>query len=174
AYQLANGLALSGKVEKVYLYTSFILPQNHILSKFELFKKRVKNVCSSVKVYNLIFPELIQLSLAWIYRKLNIINNDSYYICGLIFNFLLLPIVYYHRERLTIILFDTSGWPLSFFAKKWGVRVVMDFPSISHEKAAQLGVDESKLGIRIKERERRYIDYALFCSEFAEKTYHFR
>lgn len=47
----------------------------------------------------------------------------------------------------------------------------MDFPSISHERALELGIEESAFGIKIKELERQNIDYAISCSNFARDSY---
>ena len=47
----------------------------------------------------------------------------------------------------------------------------MDFASISHEKAKELGINETKYGIKLKIKERQYIDYAFFCSRFCKESF---
>ncbi|WP_423149074.1 glycosyltransferase family 4 protein [Rubrolithibacter danxiaensis] len=171
AFRLANGLTKSERYSRVSLFTWLTLPGHYRLGKVKQFKKRVKNIDKGVAVYNFPFFEAFMLLHKKILILLGKQNNNPYYFWYRIFNWFMLPYIYFNRRGLTLVLFETAGWPLSYFAKRWGITVIMDFPSISHEKAMELGIKETALGIRIKEKERQYIDFALFCSSFAAQTY---
>jgi len=171
AYRLANALCKSDKFSKVYLFTWLTLPDYVVYSKLKAFKKRVKSIHPGVSVYNFPFFEALMVIQKKIQSFFGTPNYNTYYFWYTLFNLFMLPIVYLNRREIVLVLFETAGWPLSKFAKKWGITVIMDFPSISHEAAIEMGIKETGFGIRIKEKERKNIDYALFCSDFARKTY---
>lgn len=156
----------------VSLYTWFTLSENSFLAKFSIFKKRVKRISNEVQVHN--FPVFEAILVIYL-RFLALLKVDKghtpRYQMQLLFGYLLLPVIYLKRKNSILVLSETAAWPITYYAKKWGIAVVMDFPSISHEEAAKAGIAETAYGIKIKALERQCIDYALNCSTFAANTY---
>lgn len=176
AYRLANALSDTGMFSSVSLHTWFVLKKRAFLSSFKKFRKRVKSVNDDVKIVNYPLFELGQIIHERIFffffpQLRNRNYNNIQYLWSLIFNYFMLPSLYWNRKNSVLIVFDTCGWPLSYYAKRWNIPVVMDFPSISHEGALILGIEETQMGIRLKVKERNQIDYALYCSDFAKETY---
>lgn len=172
AFRLANALKLGLLNKKIVLYTWFILSKHSKFSNLSLFKNRVYDIEKdiSIKIFP-IFEILLILN-----RKIKQIikcptNNNPYYFWQTIFGYFLLPFLFYHKKKITLIVFETCGWPIVKYAKKWKIPVVMDFSAISHEAATKLGIKETKFGIKIKTLERQFIDYGLNCSAFAASTY---
>lgn len=176
AFRLANALKSSNLFNKISLLTWFLLKPTNLLSLISLFKKRVKPIDKSINLY--IFPifELLMIFHEKLYfalfpKRKNSNYNNPLYIWSIVFGYFLLPYLYFRRKNSILILYDACAWPLSYYAKKWHIPVILDFPSISHEEAIKLGIAETKLGITVKEKERLNIDFAIFCSEFAKTTY---
>lgn len=172
AYRLANAVATGFPLKKVKLYTWFILSPYSLLARISFFKNRIKKTDRSVRVKNYPFFELLLIIHKKINHFLNLPKNSNpYYVWQTVFGFFLLPFLYISKKKTILIVFETCGWPLTKYAKKWGVPVIMDFSAISHEAATTLGIKETKLGIKIKTLERKNIDYGLNCSHFAASTY---
>ncbi len=172
AFQTANSLAMSAQYSEVHLFTWFLLKEGGIFSKVKFFKKRVKQIAPEIKLH--IFPFFEGLLLLAIKTKKVFSNTDNFnlrYLFYLLFCWFMLPIIYINRKKIIVVLTETAAWPLTKHAMKWGIPVVMDFASISHEKAEELGIPETRLGKLIKSKERQYIDYAIYCSNFAASTY---
>lgn len=170
AFRLANAITRV-TTAKISYFTSFTLSETHPLAKFKIFRKRVKPLDKNVKTYNFPFFEaflLTHLKFNSLFKKS---NNNPYYYWQILFGWFLLPIIYLNRKNALLITFETCGWPLTKYAKKWGIPVIMDFPSISHEKGESLGIVETTFGKKIKNLERQQIDYAISCSFFAKNTY---
>jgi glycosyltransferase involved in cell wall biosynthesis len=70
-----------------------------------------------------------------------------------------------------VVCFETTGWPIVKYCKKWNIPVIMDFASISHEKAKTLGINETNYGIKLKKKERALIDYGFYCSKFCRDSF---
>jgi glycosyltransferase involved in cell wall biosynthesis len=70
-----------------------------------------------------------------------------------------------------VVCFETTGWPIVKYCKKWNIPVIMDFASISHEKAKTLGINETSYGIKLKKKERALIDYGFYCSKFCRDSF---
>jgi glycosyltransferase involved in cell wall biosynthesis len=176
AYRLANALIISDLFSEVSLFTWFLIKPSHSLAKYRLFKKRVKDIDPKVNLFIFPFFELLCLLHEKLYfllfpkRKFSNYNNIQYIWCYL-FGVFLVPYLFFCRKNTVLVLYDTCGWPLSFFAKKWKMPVVMDFPSISHENAISLGIQETNFGIKLKLKERHNIDFAIYCSAFAKASY---
>ncbi|TKB98614.1 glycosyltransferase [Pedobacter cryophilus] len=176
AYRLANALVLSDLFSKVSLCTWFLIKPKHPLANFRVFKKRVKDIDKEVSLSIFPFFELLSLLHEKLYfllfpkKKFSNYNNIQY-LWSYFFGIFLVPYLFFNRKNTVLVLYDTCGWPLSFFAKKWKMSVVMDFPSISHESAIALGIQETNYGIALKLKERQYIDFALYCSDFAKESY---
>lgn len=171
-YRIASALSESQLFDKVCLYTWFTLSENHFLSRFSIFKKRVKRIDSSVAIFNFPIFEWILLVCLKILSLFKIDRKHTpRYKTQVVFGYFLLPIIYFQRKNSCLVLSETAAWPLAYYAKKWDIPVLMDFPSISHESAIAAGINETSYGIRIKILERGYIDYALNCSMFAAGTY---
>lgn len=176
AYRLANALVISNLFSKVGLCTWFLIKQTHPLAQFQLFKKRVKDIDKKVSLSIFPFFELLGILHEKLYfllfpkKKFSNYNNIQY-LWSYLFGVFLIPYLYFNRKDTVLVLYDTCGWPLSFFAKKWKMPIVMDFPSISHENAIALGIQETYYGKAIKSKERQHIDFALYCSEFAKESY---
>jgi len=175
SYRLANALQYSNLFSKVYLLTSILYPINKkpFLKSFD---KRIKPIHPSIVIKNHLIYELLSKITRKIYNKLinnpnKQVHNNPIYFWQFIFALWCLPTIWWHRKNLVLVTYETAAWPISFFAKKWQIPVVMDFPSISHETAKELGINETNFGIAIKKRERKYIDYALFCSVFCRDSF---
>lgn len=174
-YRLGNALSISGLFTSVKLYTWFTLSPKNSLSKFGYFKKRVKVIDSQLKVRNFLVFEFLLIINLKINEILNRNNgNNTRYRWQYYFSIFLLPFIYIQRKDIILILTETAAWPLSKFAKKWGIPVIIDFPSISHEEALNRDIIETSLGIKIKSKERNYINYSIHCSKFAANTYYNR
>jgi glycosyltransferase involved in cell wall biosynthesis len=172
-YRLGNALSISGLFSSVKLYTWFTLSAGSSLAKFGYFKKRIKVIDSQLKVRNFLVFEfllIVNLKINEILRRNN--GNNTRYRWQFYFCIFLLPFIYIQRKDIILILTETAAWPLSKFAKKWGIPVIIDFPSISHEEALKKDIIETPLGIKIKSKERNYINYSIHCSKFAADTYY--
>ncbi|MXV17843.1 glycosyltransferase family 4 protein [Hufsiella ginkgonis] len=171
AYQLANAASYSGQFKRVYLFTGFLIRDTHFLCRFPLFRKRAKSITPGVRVYNFL---LIEACLR-LHKKINaafcIGNNDPDYLWQMVFNWLMIPVIWYQRKYCLLALFETAGWPLVKYARQFRIPVIMDFPSMSHEEAAIHGIDESAFGKMVKLKERQLISYAFFCSSLAKASY---
>jgi glycosyltransferase involved in cell wall biosynthesis len=175
SYRLANALRETALFDKVYLFTSVLY---HFGKKpfLKSFQKRVKPIHADVIIKNHILYELISKTTRHIYNRLVVnpnkqVHNNPIYFWQFIFGLLCLPTIWWYRKDAILVTYETAAWPVVWFAKKWHIPVVMDFPSISHEKAKELGINETEFGMAIKKRERVYIDYALFCSDFCRKSF---
>jgi glycosyltransferase involved in cell wall biosynthesis len=175
SYRLANALQEAALFDKVYLFTSVLY---HSVKKpfLKSFQKRVKPIHTDVIIKNHILYELISKTTRNIYNRLVVnpnkqVHNNPIYFWQFTFGLLCLPAIWWHRKDCLLVTYETAAWPVVWFAKKWHIPVVMDFPSISHEKAKEFGINETEFGIAIKKRERVYIDYALFCSDFCRKSF---
>lgn len=175
SYRLANAAVVSGVFEEVHLHSS-ILYHPHEKPWFKSFQKRVKPIHPEVYLHrHLIYESLARVSRK-IYNKIIVnpnkqVHNNPIYFWQFIFGCICLPFVWRHRKNSLLVCFETAGWPLSYFAKKWGIPVIMDFASISHETADSLGIHETNLGKALKVRERQHIDFAFFCSDFCRKSF---
>lgn len=171
AYRLANAISSNKSIKKTILLTWFTISKEHFLARFKIFRKRVKDVSENVLVCNSpVFEVFLTINLK-VNQFLKINNNNAYYFWQSFYGCLLLPVLYINRKTSIIFIFETCGWPLTKYAKKWNIPIVMDFPSISHERALELSIDESYYGKKIKTLERQYIDFSLNCSNFALETY---
>lgn len=170
AFRLVNALASISKSRVIFL-SWFTLPCEHFLAKFKIFRKRVKPINEYVKTYNFPFFEGCMLTHLKLNGLFNKNTNNPYYYWQILFGCFLLPIFYFNRKNAILITFETCGWPLTKYAKKWGIPVIMNFPSISHERAESLGIVETEFGKKIKSLERQKIDYAISCSNFAKNSY---
>lgn len=172
AYRLANAIALVSPLKEVKLYTWFIISSSSILGRIHFLKHRIRKIDKSVSIRNYPFFELLLIVHKKINRFFNLSrNNNPYYFWQTIFGFFLIPLIYIKREKTILIVFESCGWPITKYAKKWGIPVIMDFSAISHESASLLGIKETKYGIKIKKLERQNIDYGFNCSNFAVNTY---
>ncbi len=172
--RLANGALRSGLFEQVILMTSILFkPKQKVLG---LLKKRIKPIDDDVKVIN---HYLYTFSYTLTSRFYNLVfknpNNQSHnnpiYFWQQVFGWMCLPIIWVNRKNCLVICFETAGCPVAKYCKKWGIPVIMDFASISHEKAKELGINETKYGIAIKSKERQYIDYGIYCSQFCKDSF---
>lgn len=171
-YRIASALSNADIAKKISLYTWFTLAPHSFLSEFKIFRKRVKNIDKEVQLHNFLLFELVLVAYLKFLKLFKINKGHSpRYRLQRLFGYFLLPMVYFNRKNSLLVLSETAAWPLASYAKKWGIPVVMDFPSISHEAAAQAGIQETSLGIKIKTLERQCIDYAINCSAFAAGTY---
>lgn len=171
-YRLATALKKSGLFKSVHLYTWFILSRNTKLSKLTRLNKRVKDIHPEVVIHNYLLFEVLLLLQLKIQSILNLTKgHTSRYRMQTYFGYFLLPLIYLNRKEIILILTETAGWPISKYASKWNIPIVMDFPSVSHETAASFGIEEPPLGRKIKEKERSFINYAVNCSAFSKTTY---
>ena len=174
APRLANGALRSGIFKSVTLITSILYkPKEQIIG---LLKKRVKPIDKEVQIVNHYFYTLLYSVTKYLYNKLfvnpaNQSHNNPIYFWQQVFGYLCLPRIYFDRKNLLVICFETTGWPIVKYCKKWNIPVGMDFASISHEKAKMLGINETQYGIRLKVKERAFIDYGFYCSEFCKKSF---
>jgi glycosyltransferase involved in cell wall biosynthesis len=172
--RLANGALRCGMFEKVTLLTSILYkPSEKVIG---VLKKRVKPIGKEVKVVNHYLYTLLYSVTKALYNKIiinpsNQSHNNPIYFWQQIFGLLCLPRIYFNRKNLVVVCFETTGWPLVKYCKKWNIPVVMDFASISHEKAKTLGINETNYGIGLKVKERALIDYGFYCSEFCRKSF---
>ncbi|WP_017260228.1 glycosyltransferase family 4 protein [Pedobacter arcticus] len=172
--RLANGAVMSGLFEKVTLLTSILFkPKQKLIG---LLKKRVKPIDADVSIVNHYLYTLLFTVSRYLYNKIvvnpqNQSHNNPIYFWQQIFGILCLPRIYFQRKNTLVVCFETTGWPLVKYCKKWDIPVVMDFASISHEKAKTLGINETMYGIKLKVKERAFIDYAFYCSEFCRKSF---
>lgn len=174
APRLANGALRAGLFEKVSLITSVLFKPG--LPVFSLLKKRVKPIDAGVQIinhytYTLLFTLTKAIHNKFFANPHDQSHNNPIYFWQQIFGYLSLPRIYFNRKNLLVVCFETTGWPIVKYCKKWNIPVVMDFASISHEKALELGINETKSGIKIKTLERQYIDYAFFCSTFCKESF---
>lgn len=175
SYRLANALQKAALFEKVYLFTSILFhaDQKPFLKSFQ---KRVKPIDPDVVIKNHYLYEFLSKTTRNVYNRIIInpnkqVHNNPIYFWQFIFGLLCLPRIWWHRKNLILVTYETAAWPIVYFAKKWNIPTIMDFPSISHEKAKELGVNETDFGIAIKKKERQYIDFALFCSDFCRESF---
>jgi glycosyltransferase involved in cell wall biosynthesis len=172
--RLANGASRSDLFESVTLLTSILFkPKQQVIS---LLKKRIKPIDEEVQIANHYFYTLLYSATKYLYNKLfvnpaNQSHNNPIYFWQQVFGYLCLPRIYFNRKNLLVVCFETTGWPIVKYCKKWNVPVVMDFASISHEKARTLGINETPYGINLKLKERALIDYGFYCSEFCRKSF---
>lgn len=174
APHLANGALRSGLFEKVTLMTSILFKPG--TTSIGALKKRVKPIDAGVEVINhYVYTVLAMFSRAlynWlVVRPQDQSHNNPIYFWQQLFGLLCLPKLFFNRKDALVVCFETTGWPLVKYCKKWGIPVVMDFASISHEKAKTLGINETPYGIKLKVKERAYIDYAFYCSKFCSKSF---
>jgi glycosyltransferase involved in cell wall biosynthesis len=175
SYRLANALQKAALFEKVYLFTSILYHANQ-KPFLKSFKKRVKPIHPDVIIKNHYIYEFLSKTTRNLYNRIIInpnkqVHNNPIYFWQFIFGLLCLPSIWWHRKNLILVTYETAAWPIAYFAKKWNITIIMDFPSISHEKAKELGINETDFGIAIKKKERQHIDYALFCSDFCRKSF---
>lgn len=171
-FRLANALSIFQNGRKVKLYTWFLLPQASRLSTIAFFKKRVKNISKQVSVHNFPLFELLLTLHLKTNQVLSIKNgHTTRYKWQVLFGYFMLPLLYFNRKNSILILSETCAWPLSRYAKRWNIPVIIDFPSISHEAAEKAGISETEYGKKIKTLERQFIDYGINCSNFSRKTY---
>ena len=174
ASRLANGASRSGLFEKVTLLTSVLFkPKDRIIG---LLKKRAKPIDEDVIIVNHYFYTLLFTISRYLYNKIivnphNQSHNNPIYFWQQVFGLLCLPRLYFHRKNTLVVCFETTGWPIVKYCKKWNIPVVMDFASISHEKAKTLGINETEYGINLKVKERGLIGYGFYCSEFCRKSF---
>ena len=172
--RLANGASRSGLFEKVTLLTSILFkPSTKIIG---LLKRRIKPIDKEVKIVNhYLYTFLYSITKA-LHNKLivnpkNQSHNNPIYFWQQVFGYLCLPHLYFNRKNLLVICFETTGWPIVKYCKKWNIPLIMDFASISHEKAKTLGINETQYGINLKIKERALIDYGFYCSDFCRKSF---
>jgi glycosyltransferase involved in cell wall biosynthesis len=175
SYRLANALQKAALFEKVYLFTSVLFHANQ-KPFLKSFQKRVKPIHPDVIIKNHYLYEFLSKTTRNLYNLIIInpnkqVHNNPIYFWQFIFGLLCLPSIWWHRKNLILVTYETAAWPIAYFAKKWNIPIIMDFPSISHEKAKELGINETDFGIAIKKKERQHIDYALFCSDFCRKSF---
>ena len=174
APRLANAAVYSHLFSKVTLLTSVLFKEKDYTPHF--FRKRKKLIDSDVKIVNhYIYTFCYELS-KFIYNKIiyapnTQAHNNPIYFWQQVFGYICLPRLWFNRKNTFIICFETAGHPVAKYCKKWKIPVIMDFASISHEKAKELGINETEYGIKLKIKERQYIDYAFFCSRFCEESF---
>lgn len=171
---LANATLRSGLFKKVTLLTSILFNQSNYL--VGILKKRVKPIDDDVMIVNHYLYTLLFEVSKFVHNKIVVNNqnqshNNPIYFWQQVFGYLCLLRIWLDRKNCMVICFETAGWPVTKYCKKWGIPVIMDFASISHEKAKELGINETKCGIAVKTKERQYIDYALFCSQFCKESF---
>lgn len=176
SYRLANAAVATHRFRQVYLFTSILLKSPSIRKIPNPLKKRIKPISSEVRLVNFPIYTLIFTLARSVYNKIiknpnKQVHNNPIYFFQKIFNWLCLPYIFYHRNAVVLVLYETAGWPLAKFAKYLNIPVIMDFPSISHEVAKTLGINETGLGIKLKAQERMSIDYAFFCSRFCKDSF---
>jgi glycosyltransferase involved in cell wall biosynthesis len=174
APRLANGASRSGLFEKVTLLTSVLFKPNQKI--IGLLKKRAKPIDDDVNIVNHYLYTFLFTVSRYLYNKVfvnpqNQSHNNPIYFWQQVFGVLCLPRLYFQRRNTILVCFETTGWPIVKYCKKWGIPVVMDFASISHEKAKTLGINETEYGINLKLKERALIDYGFYCSEFCRKSF---
>jgi glycosyltransferase involved in cell wall biosynthesis len=173
APRLVNGAFRSGFFEKVTLLTSILFkPDQKVIG---LFKKRVKQIDDVDIVNHYGYTFLFTIS-RYLYNKIfvnpnNQSHNNPIYFWQQIFGLLCLPHLYFNRKNSLVVCFETTGWPIVKYCKKWNIPVIMDFASISHETAKTLGINETGYGINLKVKERALIDYGFYCSAFCRKSF---
>ncbi|MBD3750381.1 MAG: glycosyltransferase family 4 protein [Sphingobacteriales bacterium] len=175
SYRLANAAVASGTFEEVHLQTSVLYPEQE-KPWLKSFQKRKKPILPEVRIHRHLIYELLARLSRNVYNKIIInpnkqVHNNPIYVWQFIFGCICLPFLWRHRKNSLLVCFETAGWPLTYFAQKWGIPVVMDFASISHERAESLGIHETNLGKAIKIRERQHIDFAFFCSDFCRRSF---
>ncbi|HTN20039.1 MAG TPA: glycosyltransferase [Pelobium sp.] len=174
APRLANGALRTGLFEKVTLLTSVLFkPEQKVM---DFLKKRVKPIDEEVRIVNHYLYTFLFTVSRYLYNKVfinphNQRHNNPIYFWQQIFGVLCLPRLYFQRKNILVVCFETTGWPVVKYCKKWRVPVVMDFASISHEKAKTLGINETEYGINLKVKERALIDYGFYCSDFCRKSF---
>jgi glycosyltransferase involved in cell wall biosynthesis len=171
---LANGANRSQIFDQITLFTSILYkPHERVFWKF---KKRIKPVDQEVKIINHYLYTLLYSLSKFLYNKIivnphNQSHNNPIYFWQQIFGYLCLPRIYWNRKNLMVVCFETTGWPVVKYCKKWNIPVIMDFASISHEKAKTLGINETNYGIKLKKKERALIDYGFYCSKFCRDSF---
>ena len=171
---LANGANRSKRFEQITLITSILFkPQQKVFWKF---KKRIKPIDQEVKIINHYLYSVLYSLSKFLYNKIiinphNQSHNNPIYFWQQIFGYLCLPRIYFNRKNLMVVSFETTGWPIVKYCKKWNIPVIMDFASISHEKAKKLGINETSYGIKLKKKERALIDYGFYCSKFCRDSF---
>jgi glycosyltransferase involved in cell wall biosynthesis len=172
--RLANGALRSGLFESITLFTSVLYkPSDKV---FGILNKRAKPIDKEVKIVNhYLYTFLYSITKA-LYNKIivntnNQSHNNPIYFWQQIFGYLCLPSIYLNRKNLMVVCFETTGWPVVKYCNKWNIPVIMDFSSISHEKAKTLGINETPFGIDLKLKERVLIDYGFYCSKFCRDSF---
>ncbi len=171
APELATAAAISGEFSRVHLVTGYLIRPTHPLSRLSPFRRRTRVISATVRIHNLLLIETGRALHKKAAQLLGIPGNEIDYVWQIMVNILLFPWILCLARNTRVVLFETSGWPLSQLAQWKGLCVIMDFPSISHELAGALGLPESRLGRFIKARERSHIDFAFFCSRLAQTSY---
>lgn len=172
--RLANGAVRSGLFEKVILCTSILFqPHQKVIG---LLKKRAKPIDKEIHIVNHYLYTFLFTISRYLYNKVfvnpqNQSHNNPIYFWQQVFGLLCLPRLYVQRKNTLVVCFETTGWPIVKYCKRWGIPVIMDFASISHEKAKTLGINETAYGISLKVKERALIDYGFYCSEFCRKSF---
>jgi len=171
---LANAANRSQLFDQITLFTSILFkPQQKLFWKF---KKRIKPIDQEIKIINHYLYSVLYSISKFLYNKIivnphNQSHNNPIYFWQQIFGYLCLPRIYINRKNLMVICFETAGWPIVNYCKKWNILVIMDFASISHEKAKKLGINETSNGIKLKKKERALIDYGFYCSKFCRDSF---
>lgn len=174
APHLANGAFRSNLFETVTLYTTILFkPRRRV---FGLLKRRVKPIDKGVKIVNHYIYTILFNCSRYLYNKVfanphNQSHNNPIYFWQQVFGYLCLPHIYLNRKNILVACFETAAWPIVKYCKKWDVPVIMDFASISHEKAKNLGINETGYGITLKLKERQKIDYAFYCSKLCKASF---
>ncbi|MFC5283195.1 glycosyltransferase [Pedobacter alpinus] len=172
--RLANGANRSGLFKNITLLTSVLYkPSDKV---FGILKKRVKPIDKEIKIINHYLYTLLYSLSKFLYNKIivnpnNQSHNNPIYFWQQIFGYLCLPSIYLNRKNLMVVCFETTGWPVVKYCNKWNIPVIMDFASISHEKAKTLGINETPFGIDLKLKERVLIDYGFYCSKFCRDSF---
>jgi glycosyltransferase involved in cell wall biosynthesis len=172
--RLANGANSSGLFDKITLLTSVLYkPSDRVIG---VLKKRVKPIDQEIKIVNHYLYTFLYTTTKAVYNKIiinphNQSHNNPIYFWQQIFGYLCLPRIYLNRKNLMVVCFETTGWPIVKYCKKWNIPVIMDFASISHEKAKTLGINETNYGIKLKKKERALIDYGFYCSKFCRDSF---
>ena len=174
AAHLANGANRTGYFEQVMLFTSILFkPHQKVIG---ILKKRKKPLDQEIKIKNHYGYTLLANVSRVLYNQVivnphNQSHNNPIYFWQQVFGYLCLPSIYWNRKNLMVVCFETTGWPVVHFCKKWNIPVIMDFASISHEKAKTLGIHETNYGIALKLKERVLIDYGFYCSQFCRDSF---
>ena len=135
AAHLANGANRTGFFEQVTLFTSILFkPHQKVIG---ILKKRKKPLDQEIKIKNHYGYTLLANVSRVLYNQVivnphNQSHNNPIYFWQQVFGYLCLPSIYWNRKNLMVVCFETTGWPVVHFCKKWNIPVIMDFSTISH------------------------------------------